>query len=93
MIGRIQLHFGRIIPLIAISILAVLVACGSSATATSKPEPTATAVPQPTATAPSSGGAPTATPYAYAARSIIEELDAKYPWPPKIPPWPPRRGG
>ena len=102
-------YLARLIPLLAVFLLAFIVACGSSsteapvATATTAPEstamsaPAATDAPQsaatPTSAAPSSGGAPTATPYAYAARAAIEELDEKYPWPPQAPPWPPRRGG
>ena len=66
------------------------------AAATSAPVPTAaprastgSAVTQPTP----APGEPTPTPYAFAARTIIEELDERYPWPPAEPPWPPRRGG
>jgi hypothetical protein len=32
-------------------------------------------------------------PFAYAAPALIQELDAKYPFPPPIPPSPPRAGG
>ena len=78
-----------------------------AAEATTAPEPTAaqaqaTAAPAPT-TAPqagssgttsTSGDTPTPTPYAFAARSeLLTELDERYPWPPKEPPWPPERGG
>ncbi len=114
-----KLRFRISLTILAIFALAVLVACGSSATeeaeapapaaaeATTAPEPTtasaqATTAPAPT-TAPqtgssgastTSGDTPTPTPYAFAARSeLLEELDARYPWPPKEPPWPPERGG
>ncbi|CAI8024519.1 Heme-binding protein A [Geodia barretti] len=52
-----------------------------------------TAAPQASTGSSSGGDTPTPTPYAFAARAIIEELDQKYPWPPQAPPWPPRRGG
>jgi hypothetical protein len=32
-------------------------------------------------------------PFAYAAPALIQELDAKYPFPPPLPPSPPRVGG
>lgn len=115
-----KLRFRISLTILAIFALAVLVACGTSATeepeapapaaaeATTAPEPTAapaaqaTTAPAPT-TAPqaassgastTSGDTPTPTPYAYAARSeLLTELDARYPWPPQEPPWPPERGG
>ena len=115
-----KLRFRISLTILAIFALAVLVACGTSATeepeapapaaaeATTAPEPTAapaaqaTTAPAPT-TAPqaaSSGASttsedtPTPTPYAFAARSeLLTELDARYPWPPAEPPWPPERGG
>ena len=94
MSGRIKKSIGRLLPLIAIFLLALVVSCGSS-TEPAAPQVAATSAPQPTATsAPAaSSGVPTATPYAFAARSLVQELDDKYPWPPKEPPWPPRRGG
>ena len=111
-----KLRFQISLTVLAIFALAVLAACGSSATeeaeapaaeATTAPAPTtapaqATTAPAPT-TAPqtsssgastTSGDTPTPTPYAYAARSeLLTELDARYPWPPQEPPWPPERGG
>ncbi len=94
MTGRIKTSSRRLLPLIAIFLLALVISCGSS-TEPAAPQAAATSAPQPTATsAPAaSGGVPTATPYAYAARSVLQELDEKYPWPPKPWPWPPRRGG
>src|SRR5262244_3830549 len=32
-------------------------------------------------------------PFAYAAPALIQELDTKYPFPPPVPPSPPRAGG
>ena len=90
MTGRIQLHIGRILPLFAIFLLTLLVACGSSATTV--PEPTATNAPPPT-DAPTPGGDPTPTPYAFAAPAHIAELDARFPNPPPIPPKPAKYGG
>ena len=94
MTGRFKTSIRRLLPLIAIFLLALVISCGSS-TEPAAPQAAATSAPQPTATsAPAAaGGVPTATPYAFAARSKIQELDEKYPWPPKEPPWPPRRGG
>jgi len=94
MTRRIKTSPRRLLPLIAIFLLALVISCGSS-TEPAAPQASATSAPQPTATsAPAaSGGVPTATPFAYAARSVMEELDEKYPWPPKAWPWPPRRGG
>lgn len=40
-----------------------------------------------------SGEASTTTPFAYAAPAFIKELDTKYPFPPPVPPSPPRYGG
>ena len=117
-----KLRFRISLTILAIFALAVLAACGSSATeepaaeattppqATSAPEATTAPAAQATTAAapttapqagsggatPSSGGgdAPTPTPYAFAARSeLLTELDERYPWPPKEPPWPPERGG
>jgi peptide/nickel transport system substrate-binding protein len=80
------------------------IACGAAAKATpaptSTPQPTATAAPIATkapaavVTAPPVPVAqPTPTPYAFAAPAFIKELDARFPSPPPIPSWPPRRGG
>ena len=105
-----RLDVRLVLAIAAIVALAVLAACGSSATeepaeptATTAPaaEPTSapqaaapTTAPQASSSGTTSGGdAATPTPYAFAARATIEELDAKYPWPPAEPPWPPRRGG
>ena len=104
MFGKIKLHI--VLTIGAILALAVLAACGGSAT--EPPAATPTAAPQPTAepaatsasqtsaspTSAASSSEPTATPYAFAARSqLLSELDERYPWPPQAPPWPPRRGG
>ena len=90
-----------ILTIVAILSLAVIAACGGSATEeptaapTTPPEPTAAPTTASTVEeAPAASGDPTATPYAFAARSeILEELDERYPWPPMEPPWPPQRGG
>jgi ABC-type transport system substrate-binding protein len=47
---------------------------------------------KPEATAPAAAGT-TTTPFAYAAPAFIQELDSKYPFPPPLPPSPPRYGG
>ena len=76
----------------------------SDPAATEAPAPTedtssGAAVPTPepqtgSGTTTTSSGDPTPTPYAFAARSeLLTELDERYPWPPKAPPWPPERGG
>ncbi len=113
-----KFEFRLIFTIVAILALAVLAACGSSATeeptaaapettsapdATSAPSSSSSSAAPTTAPQASSGSTPgqttsgedtpTSTPYAFAARAVIEELDEKYPWPPQIPPWPPRRGG
>jgi peptide/nickel transport system substrate-binding protein len=83
------------------------VACGTSAPATTEPTappttapaagaaavPTPQASPTPTGGAVACGGDPTPTPYACAAPALIQELDERFPLPPPVPPWPPRRGG
>ena len=59
---------------------------------------------KPEAAAPSASGAPATsggitgeasaiTPFAYAAPAFIKDLDTKYPFPPAVPPSPPRYGG
>jgi peptide/nickel transport system substrate-binding protein len=51
---------------------------------------------QPAPTTPAAAGttgSPGATPFAYAAPAFIKELDTKYPFPPPVPPAPPRYGG
>lgn len=45
------------------------------------------------APSPGTEGAQSATPFAYAAPAFIKELDSKYPFPPPVPPSPPRYGG
>jgi peptide/nickel transport system substrate-binding protein len=59
-----------------------------------KPEPAAPSASGATATAGvPTGEAPATTPFAYAAPAFIKELDTKYPFPPAVPPSPPRYGG
>ena len=91
MLRFVQSHLRHILPVIAIGLLTLLAACGSSATAV--PEPTATTAPRPTDAPPSSGGVPTPTPYAFAAPAHIAALDARFPNPPAIPPKPQLYGG
>ena len=114
MFGKLKFHI--VLTIGAILALAVLAACGGSATEPPAATPTAapqaaaapTAAPQPMAepaatsasqtsaspTPAASSSEPTATPYAFAARSqLLTELDERYPWPPQAPPWPPLRGG
>ena len=94
MTGRFKTSIRRLLPLIAIFLLALVISCGSS-TEPAAPQAAATSAPQPTATsAPAaSGGVPTALPYAYAAPAHIAELDTRFPNPPAIPPWPAKYGG
>jgi peptide/nickel transport system substrate-binding protein len=47
----------------------------------------------PTTSGATTGEAPATTPFAYAAPAFIKELDTKYPFPPPVPPSPPRYGG
>ena len=102
--GRILFTIAALIALAALAACGASSTATPAPTATSAPAPqptaapTATSAPAPQATAttaaPSGGAAtPTPTPFAFAARAVIEELDERYPWPPAEPPWPPRRGG
>jgi len=93
MTGRVQIKIGRIIPLISILMLALLVACGSSATAVPEPTAAPTDAPSPTKELATGGGDPTPTPYAFAAPAHIAELDARFPNPPPIPSKPQLYGG
>src|SRR5947208_3258674 len=45
------------------------------------------------AQSPASTTEPPPTAFAYAAPALIKELDTKYPFPPPVPPTPPRLGG
>ena len=59
-----------------------------------KPAPAAPAASgAPTTSGATTGEAPATTPFAYAAPAFIKELDTKYPFPPPVPPSPPRYGG
>ena len=102
--ARILFTIAALIALAALAACGASSTATPAPTATSAPAPqptaapTATSAPAPQATAttaaPSGGAAtPTPTPFAFAARAVIEELDERYPWPPAEPPWPPRRGG
>src|SRR5262245_11865862 len=62
----------------------VLFYCGLAKLVTTVPA--AAQTPQPAA-----GDKP--TPFAYAAPALIKELDQKFPFPPPMPPSPPRYGG
>src|SRR6266545_893943 len=76
-------------------VVLLLAFCASWVTAQEKkPEPAVPAASGATA-APgaTTGEAPAIMPFAYAAPAFIKDLDTKYPFPPGVPPSPPRYGG
>jgi peptide/nickel transport system substrate-binding protein len=80
---------------VCVIVLLFLACCPSWAPAQEqKSAPTAPAASgAPTTPGATTGEAPATTPFAYAAPAFIKELDTKYPFPPSVPPSPPRYGG
>jgi ABC-type transport system substrate-binding protein len=76
-------------------VLLLLAFCTSWASAQEKkPAPVAPSASEAPATPGGTTGEVSATtPFAYAAPAFIKDLDAKYPFPPAVPPSPPRYGG
>ncbi len=82
-------------PRLCVSVLLLLAFCTSWAPAREKkPEPIAPSAPGATATSGGiTGEGPATMPFAYAAPASIKDLDTRYPFPPAVPPSPPRYGG
>jgi ABC-type transport system substrate-binding protein len=75
-------------------VIALLLACGPAWAASPEKPPPATAPSAAGAAASATAGeAPAVLPFAYAAPAFIKDLDEKYPFPPPVPPSPPRYGG